>query len=143
MTLKSLGIAACVTVWSYLLLTFAFGERGIVAYGRVEQYRDELRAHIELLETDRDRLAATAERLQTDPEQIRIESRRIGYLRPDEGIIRIPGRPSSEPQIERPGDKLPRPERHAVVDRSLLRALALCLGLLSFVLVQTIFRASR
>ena len=143
MTRKSLGIAACVTLWSYLLLTFAFGERGMVAYGRIERYRDDLRAHIELLETDRDRLAAAAERLQTDAEQIRIESRRIGYLRPDEGIIRIPGRAPSEPQIERPGDKLPRPERNAVIERSLLRALSLCLGLLAFVLAQTIFRDSR
>ena len=131
------------TVWSYLLLTFVFGDRGIVAYGRIERYRDDLLTHIELLETDRDLLAISAERLQTDPEQIRIESRRIGYLRPDEGIIRIPGRSSSTPEIERPGDKLSRPERHAAVDRSLLRAVALSLGLLAFVLVQTIFRASR
>lgn len=113
------------------------------AYGRLERYEADLRSHIEVLEVQRDRLADTARRLQTDPEQIRIEARRIGYLRADEGIIRIPGWSHTEPEAEVAGEKLQRPETRTIAERSLLRALALSLGLLAFVLSQTIFRDSR
>jgi cell division protein FtsB len=141
-TAKNLGLAVCVTIWTYLVLTFVLGDKGIVAYAAVERYKIELEAHVEELSVIHDDLVIAARRLQSDPEQIRIESRLIGYIRPDEGIIRIPGRRPVERSDETPGVKLGPPEPWRA-DRSFLRALALSAGLLAFFLLQMIFRASK
>ncbi|TVQ37174.1 MAG: septum formation initiator family protein [Spirochaetaceae bacterium] len=142
MAVKNLGLSAAIAVWTYLLLTLVFGERGMIAYARLSDYRDELSYHIgQLNERQRD-LAAAAERLQSDPEEIRIEARRMGYVGRSEGLIRIPGHSVPRADSETPGEKLPPPARWSA-DRSLLRALALSAALLAFFALQTMRRDSK
>lgn len=142
MVAKNLGLSLSISVWTYLLLTLFIGERGVTAYTMLTDYRDDLSLHIEQLAELQQELAAAATRLQSDPEQIRIEARRMGYVGPSEGLIRITGRGAAGQVAESPGEKLNVPKRWSV-ERSLLRALALTVALVTFFLLQTMRRDSR
>lgn len=139
---KNLALSSAIVVWSYLLLTLVFGDRGIVAHAALSEYRQELLARLEQLSAIQSSLETDTRRLQTDPEQVRIEARRLGYVRESEGLIRIPGRIDAHSAVESPGEKLeaPPPWRG---DRALFRTIALTIGLLAFFLLQTMRRDSK
>ena len=142
MIAKNLGLSLAIAVWTYLLMTLFFGERGLLAHAGLSGYRDSLVSHIEELAELQNELSASARRLRSDPQQIRIEARRMGYVGPSEGLIRIPGRAGAAAPAESAGEKLAQPERWSA-DRNLFRALALSAALLAFFLLQTMRRDSK
>lgn len=142
MIVKNLGLSLAIAVWTYLLMTLFFGERGLLAYAGLSEYRDTLVSHIEELTELQNELSASERRLRSDPQQIRIEARRMGYVGQSEGLIRIPGRVGAVEPAESAGEKLAQPERWSA-DRNLFRALALSSALLAFFLLQTMRRDSK
>ncbi len=130
---KNLALSAAVIVWSYLLLTLVFGDRGLVAYTALSEYRQDLESHLQQLSAIQESLENDSRRLRTDPEQVRIEARRLGYVRSTEGIIRIPGRTDAPGAVDSPGEKL-QPPSPWKGERALFRTVALTIGLLAFFL---------
>lgn len=76
----------------YLLLEVIFGQYGIIAYHRLDDFRD--RSVLELAEIkDQTRVLQRQVRLlTTDRETVRLEARDIGFVATDEMVLRVQNR---------------------------------------------------
>ncbi len=82
---KVLLIALSAAAALYLLVSFIFGEMGIVKYYRMEAQYRSLTADIERLKQDNDKLAREVRLLKTDPAVIeRLARDKLGLARPGE-----------------------------------------------------------
>lgn len=75
----------------YSLLMLFYGQSGLVAMGEIEDYRNDLVVNLEEIQETNRRLHAEIDFLRSETEYISLESRRIGYFKPDEGIIYVDG----------------------------------------------------
>ena len=81
----SLGFAAI------SLFVYVFGDGGVREYRRLLRYRDALEQNVERLEETYAELLQLFYSLKTDPEAVRLAARDLGYYRPDEYVILLPG----------------------------------------------------
>lgn len=73
----------------YSLLTLVYGQSGLTALGELRAYSEKLVRNLEEIQETNRRLHTEIGLLRSEAEYIRLESRRIGYFEPDEGIIHI------------------------------------------------------
>jgi cell division protein FtsB len=82
---KALLIAVSAIAALYLLVSFIFGEMGLVKYYRMQAQSRSLMAEIERLKQDNDKLGREVRLLKTDPACIeRIARDKLGLARPGE-----------------------------------------------------------
>lgn len=74
------------------LLTFLFGEGGVLEYRGAVGYRRQLEQNIGELKRINGQLLEDLEALRSDPELLRLQARQLGYFREDEHVVRIQGR---------------------------------------------------
>jgi len=121
---------------TYLLLELVFGSYGFLALAAMTEYADEAAADLAELRTRTEELQLQVELLQTDRETIRLEARDIGFIRPDETVVRLEGHEPRPRHRYMPGSTPPAiPVTRD--NRPLFRALALAVVLLAS-LVETL-----
>ncbi len=76
---------------TYLVITFVWGPGGIEDYRLLREYHAALSTNIEELDSIYTGLNRELDELRSDPDRIAREARSMGYLKPGEGVIRIPG----------------------------------------------------
>jgi len=82
---KKLFFAAVVLLAAYLLISFIFGEMGLVKYYRMKAQHETLFEEIAVLKHDNARLRRTVHALKNDPAYIeRIARDKLGLARPGE-----------------------------------------------------------
>lgn len=79
------------------LLILLFGDSGIMAYRKLDAYREALAANVADLRARHDELRAALERTRTDPSRTIVLARDLGLYRPGETVVKIEGRP---PRVE-------------------------------------------
>ena len=72
------------------LLLF-FGSGGRLEYKTLNDYRTVLSGNIKELKNINNSLLAELDALSYDPERVALQARELGYLKEDEGIIKIEG----------------------------------------------------
>ena len=126
------------------LLTFAFGDSGLLALGSLAGYRDRLAANVASLEARNAALQARLQAVRTDPDTEKVLARDLGLVEPGERVVRIEG---TAPQPERSvvGDLLryhaPPTTRNAAI-KAVATVGALVLLLLAFLRSRRDRRAS-
>ncbi len=86
-------IAASILLGSYLLVSFIFGEMGLVKYYRMKTQFNSLRKEISSLEQDNAKLLRDVHALKTDPDRMeQIARDKLGLARPGE-IVYYYGEP--------------------------------------------------
>ncbi|RKX79968.1 MAG: hypothetical protein DRP87_01065 [Spirochaetes bacterium] len=75
----------------YSVLTFFFGNTGILAMKELEEYRDKLYENNRELEKINRQLSVELDALQSDPNLIRLHARRLGYFEEEERVIKLRG----------------------------------------------------
>jgi len=102
-----LVFAAGFTVAS--LLVYFFGDSGLVAYRRLEDYRQQLAANVDKLQARKASLDSELANLRDDPERILVMARDIGLYEGGDEVVKLEGlaRPATSNEI---GDllRLPR-----------------------------------
>jgi cell division protein FtsB len=82
---KKVVIAAGILLGSYLLVSFIFGEMGLVKYYRMKTQFSSLRKEISSLEQDNAKLLRDVHALKTDPDRMeQIARDKLGLARPGE-----------------------------------------------------------
>ena len=118
---------------TYLLLELVFGSYGFLAQNAMSEYADEAETKLVDLRTQTEELQLHVALLQTDRETIRIEARDIGFIRPDETVVRLDGHEPRPRHRYMPGSTPPAiPVTRD--NRPLFRALALAVVLVSFLI---------
>lgn len=79
-------LAAVVAALMTNLLVSDYAPQG---YGQLERYADRLQVNIAELEATRDGLVAEAELYQRNREAVAVEARTLGYVAPDQRVIRV------------------------------------------------------
>jgi len=91
------------------LLIYFFGDSGLVAYRRLEAYRQQLAANVEKLQARKTGLDSELANLRNDPEKILVMARDIGLYQRGDEVVKLEGlaRPATSNEI---GDllRLPR-----------------------------------
>jgi cell division protein FtsB len=92
----SLLIALYCAFLTYSVMTYVWGENGIIAYSQLETYEQRLENNIEQLRGVGQKLSAKTESLQSDAEALALSARDMGYYRENERIIYIEGYDAQE-----------------------------------------------
>lgn len=119
---------------TYLLLTLLFGEYGVFNYQELQRYRNRLDAHVAMLETRRGQLETEEVLLRENEARIRIEARSLGYLEPEERLLRIDGAKRPERKAWVAGSVI-RPTEELPNHSGAIRAISICSALLAFILL--------
>lgn len=119
---------------TYLLLTLIFGNYGVTNYGELERYRGRLESHVELLKDRKAALDDEERQLRESGARIRIEARSLGYLEPEERLLRIEGAPKRERRTWVAGSVI-RPTGELPDHSSSIRAISICVALLTLILL--------
>jgi hypothetical protein len=130
---SNLLISLYVGAVAYLLGVLLAGPAGLETMRKSEQYRDELVGHIENLERIGSELGQTIRELETSRERIRLEARRLQYFAAGEKVIKIEGYSGRVSSLT-PGGLL-LPQKIEQSPQNLHRALTLCAGLLTFIVL--------
>jgi cell division protein FtsB len=126
---------------TYLLLELVFGSYGFLALAAMNEYADEAETELSALRARTEELQLHVELLQTDRETIRLEARDIGFIRPDETVVRLEGHEPRPRHRYMPGTTPP--AIPATRDnRPLFRALSLAIVLVA-ALVGTLRSTAR
>lgn len=83
---KKILVAGGLLFLFYLMLSFLFGEMGLVRYAKLRNQRDSLRAEITSLNTSNTELKSRVEALKSDPECIEKLARELGLVKQGEII---------------------------------------------------------
>lgn len=126
---------------TYLLLEIVFGSYGLLAFYAMEEYARNAEAQLAELEETQAELRGTVYRLTTDRETIRLEARDIGFIRPEETVVRLEGHNPRQRHRYMPGTTPP-PIPVTRDNRPLFRALSLALTLIAL-FVETVRTTSR
>jgi cell division protein FtsB len=95
---KKLLIAAGILVALYLLVSFVFGEMGLVKYYRMKAHYDAVTAEIAKMKQDNARLRKDVSALKTDPVYVeRIARDKLGLARPGEIVYYYDNTSSKSP----------------------------------------------
>jgi len=82
---KKVVVAAGILLGSYLLVSFIFGEMGLVKYYRMKTQFNSLKKEISSLEQDNSKLLRDVHALKTDPDRMeQIARDKLGLARPGE-----------------------------------------------------------
>lgn len=119
---------------TYLLLTLLFGEYGVFNHRELQSYRSRLEAHVAMLEARRERLEQEELLLRENAERIRIEAHSLGYLGPDERLLRIDGALNRDRRSWVAGSVI-RPATPLPDHSGAIRAISICSALLALILV--------
>jgi cell division protein FtsB len=92
MKLASAVIAGLTAITVYLSLQLVFGSYGVIAHSVVSEYLDRSEEALEVAVQRRNDLQREIASLTADRETIRVEARRIGFVAPDETLVRVAGR---------------------------------------------------
>jgi cell division protein FtsB len=126
---------------TYLLLELVFGSYGFLALNAMNEYADEADAELDTLRARTAELRLHVELLQTDRETIRLEARDIGFIRPEETVVRLEGHEPRPRHRYMPGTTPP-PIPVTRDNRPLFRALSLAVALVA-ALVGTLRNTAR
>jgi cell division protein FtsB len=74
------------------LAIFIFGDSGIIAYGRLEHYRESLAANVEALNARHDALEKELTQLKTNRESTIALARSLGLYQQGDRIVQLEGR---------------------------------------------------
>lgn len=119
---------------TYLLLTVIFGDYGLANYSEMERYRDRLESHLELLKSRKDSLDREEQLLRESGDRLRVEARSLGYLEPEERLLRIEGAPRKERRKWAAG-RVVRPVEELPDHSGSIRAISICVALLTLILL--------
>lgn len=119
---------------TYLLLTLLFGEYGVFNQQQLRSYRNRLDAHVAMLEARRGQLETEEELLRENEARIRIEARTLGYLEPEERLLRIDGAEKPDRKARVAGSVI-RPSKELPDHSGAIRAISICSSLLAFILL--------
>jgi cell division protein FtsB len=97
--MKHLALAAFAGLSIYLVLNLVFGPGGTRETERLAAHKERLEANIESLEKRSRSLENEVMLLRTSPDEIELRSRKLGYYRPNDAVIRFEGwdRPERPP----------------------------------------------
>ena len=73
------------------LLVYVFGDSGVTAIGRLEDYRARLEKNVKDLDGLNRSLQAELASLRDDPRRTEVLARDLGLYRPDDNVLRIGG----------------------------------------------------
>ncbi len=73
------------------LLIWMFGDSGLLAYRRLDDYRQRLGANVEKLQSRNSSLASDLADLRLDPDTSLVMARQIGLYRAGEEVVKIEG----------------------------------------------------
>jgi cell division protein FtsB len=76
---------------TYSLMTYVWGENGIVAFSKLAAYEQKLEENVARLREVGSELSAKTESLQSDRDTLSLSARDIGYYRENERIIYLEG----------------------------------------------------
>ncbi|POR01804.1 hypothetical protein AU468_07565 [Alkalispirochaeta sphaeroplastigenens] len=122
-------LALALGLGSYLLLELVFGQSGLIAYGAMEKARHQARLEMEAMQEQTAALERYIGLLTTDAETIRLEARDIGYVGPDEVVLRVEGRDARLRHRYQPGI-MPSPLPRIRDNRPLFRSVGFTVFLL-------------
>ncbi len=123
------------------VLIYFFGDSGLVAYSRLDDYRRQLAANVDKLQTRKATLASDLANLRDDPERSLVMARGIGLYRGGDEVLRLEGlaRPTVSNEV---GDLL-RLQRHAASRNNIFKAIGIGVSLVLAGLTFVRSRASR
>ena len=138
MKLLWLLVSLAVTFATALVLNLFFGPSGMYNYAKLAQANTTLEANVAENEAIRARLLAAVDGLQHDPDRIRLEARAQGYYLPDEHVVRIRDYPIVSTTYGPGRIILVQESNHS--NRDQFRIIAICVGLVCFLLLISIER---
>jgi len=77
------------------VLIYFFGDSGLIAYQRLDGYRQALAANIADLQARNEKLTQDLESLQDDPQRSLVLARKIGLYQAGEEVVKLEGFPRS------------------------------------------------
>jgi hypothetical protein len=83
--------SAYIGICVYALLNFLFGASGMLAFQKLEEFKDAVDENLLLLESTYEDLAQELNLLTTSSEVIRLKSRELGYFEENEIVIKVLG----------------------------------------------------
>ena len=119
---------------SYSLMTYVWGENGLIAYQKLENYKESLESNIEDLQGVRKTLKGKTESLQSDPETLALSARDMGYYRENERIIYLEGY-NSKKNLYVVGE-LMRPFSRDTVNPLVFRVFAVIVGVVGYIIAR-------
>lgn len=114
----------------YLSLELVFGSYGFLAYHALEDYVERAEERYSTLTETHEELQRQIHLLTTDTATIRLEARDIGFIAPNESVVRIDGHTPRPRHIYMPG-ATPPPIPETRDNRALFRAIALAITLVA------------
>jgi hypothetical protein len=115
-------------------MSYIWGESGIVAYARLESYKERLQENIDRLRDVKETLSAKTELLQSDPETLALSAREMGYYRESERVIYLPGY-DAEQNLYVVGE-LMRPFVKERVNPLVFRIFAVVVGVVAYIVAR-------
>lgn len=116
---------------TFSLMTYVWGENGIVAYAELSSYKERLESNVEQLREVKNSLAEKADRLQSSADTLALSARDLGYYRDNERIIYVEGYDTSE-NLYIVGELL-RPFRREPVNPLVFRIFAVVVGAVGYI----------
>ncbi|MFQ3620212.1 MAG: septum formation initiator family protein [Spirochaetales bacterium] len=135
MILRRLIISTYVCALVYLTSTLFFGSTGFLAYKELQSHYRILKENLDRIEEQGRNFQQRIAALQSDPEQIRLEARMYHLALREEGFVRIVGRTPKNEAVS-PGSIVRLPPPSSFRPEPLLRAFALCIGIVVFLLLK-------
>ena len=102
MKIKPVLLAAYIGFIFYSIITFFWGDSGIIPMRNLYSYRENLEINFEILREKNRVLESTLNSLQTDPETVRLQARSLGFIEESEVLI-IADAFESEQSLFKPG----------------------------------------
>ena len=124
----------------YLSLELVFGSYGFLAQRALEDYLEQAERQYTTLAETREELQRQIYLLTTDAETIRLEARDIGFIAPEEAVVRVDGHKPRPPHSYIPG-ATPPPIPETKDNRALFRTIALAFALVAL-LMETLRSAA-
>lgn len=121
---------------SYSLMTYIWGENGIIAYQKLENYKEQLNDNIEDLREVHQTLSVKTESLQSDAETLALSAREMGYYQENERIIYLEGYDSRK-NLYVVGE-LMRPFSRDAVNPLVFRVFAVIVGVVGYIIARNV-----
>ncbi len=119
---------------SYSLMTYVWSENGVIAYQKLENYKERLESNIEELREVQEKLSIRTKSLQSDAETLALSARDMGYYRENERIIYLEGYKSKR-NLYVVGE-LMRPFSREEVNPLVFRVFAVIVGIVGYIIAR-------
>ena len=103
-------LSVCTAVLVYVCISVLFGQEGMWAYNQLQKQKITLTLSVERLEDLNEQLVTDRNALQRDTNVIAAYAKKMGFIYPDEHLIKISGMPESPVFVYEPGSKVVQPE---------------------------------